>query len=361
MTRPRRRTAKSPARPGLKPGRADRRGGRRRRLDQPAPIAVASVAGNADAPASEPSKPAAPIRTSPASVDTAATAADAVKTDGVVHRLNKSKNDVVLHHATNGQAAAARIKEQYEKAAKERMESGKKPDPRANVPEGRARDQAGKALGVSGRSVDYASSPPDPRGQAMANKQVKQLDPSAAVAPTSAPTADAPDMDPGQPAAEIPVSPGPAPIPAIPPPEQLCPIGRVKWAEILPILLARGELDGGTLDALTAYCTAWATWTKAEAMVRQLGPVIRSAAGFAQPSPYGAVAIAANRQLRQWAGELGLTPATRAKVKDKAKAKQEPAKPQPQPSNGSSLLDQLMGRQFTAAAALTRSPGRSDN
>jgi|GEM_PF-1064392 len=52
-----------------------------------------------------------------------------------------------------------RAKGVYEKQAKERMILGKKSDPRANLPEGtgRARDKAGEAAGVSGRSIESAA------------------------------------------------------------------------------------------------------------------------------------------------------------------------------------------------------------
>lgn len=61
---------------------------------------------------------------------------------------------------------AARAKGIYEKAAKERQKTstgGISPQLVANLPEadkGRSRDQAAKAFGVGGRSVDYASKIP---------------------------------------------------------------------------------------------------------------------------------------------------------------------------------------------------------
>lgn len=64
-------------------------------------------------------------------------------------------------HLSSAQSAmcAARASEIYEKQAKDRMLAGKKQDPPANLPEGThgdARDKAGKAFGVSGKSVDHA-------------------------------------------------------------------------------------------------------------------------------------------------------------------------------------------------------------
>lgn len=62
-------------------------------------------------------------------------------------------------HLTPSQASmcAARARELYEQQAKERMLSGKKTDPSANLREGqKASEEAGKAFNVSSRSVEYA-------------------------------------------------------------------------------------------------------------------------------------------------------------------------------------------------------------
>ena len=105
------------------------------------------------------------------------------------------------------------------------------------------------------------------------------------------------------------------------PPKTLDASGRRKWAELLPILESRGNVDAAILNGLTAYCTAWAQWEAATAKVVELGPVVKSPAGFAVVSPYVAVAAQAERRLRQWATELKLTPKTRGRT---AKASKEP-------------------------------------
>lgn len=60
----------------------------------------------------------------------------------------------------------------FEAEAKERMLSGKKPDPKAIVPQGQARDQAAAAVGVSGRYVQdakrVAKQQPEPAAQVQA-------------------------------------------------------------------------------------------------------------------------------------------------------------------------------------------------
>ena len=95
-----------------------------------------------------------------------------------------------------------------------------------------------------------------------------------------------------------------ATAPTIAPPAHLDDQARAKWAEVLPIIQARGEPDQGTLDALACYCQAWSRWTAAEAKVNETGAVVKSPAGLAVPNPYLAVAAAAQRQMRQWATEL---------------------------------------------------------
>jgi len=109
------------------------------------------------------------------------------------------------------------------------------------------------------------------------------------------------------------------------PPKTLDAEARKKWREVLPILSARGETDQAALDGLAAYCQAWSRWIQAEAKIIELGPVVKSPSGFPVQNPYVAIAKAAQVQLRQWAGELRLTPARRrANAKD-AKAKTTPA------------------------------------
>ena len=50
--------------------------------------------------------------------------------------------------------AAARARDYYDRQAKERMLAGKKIDPVVSLPQGKARDAAGQAMGVSGSLVD---------------------------------------------------------------------------------------------------------------------------------------------------------------------------------------------------------------
>ncbi len=77
------------------------------------------------------------------------------------------------------------------------------------------------------------------------------------------------------------------------PPGHLDATAVAKWTEII------GTVDlsqPGTADALTCYCAAWSRLVEAENKLRELGPVIRTAAGFAAVSPYAAIQKDAQRQ-----------------------------------------------------------------
>ena len=94
------------------------------------------------------------------------------------------------------------------------------------------------------------------------------------------------------------------PAPQFSPPAHLDDEARRKWAEVLPVLETRGDIDQGTADALAAYCVAWSQWTAAEAQVQTLGLVVKSAGGFAQENPYLGIARKAQVAMRQWLDKL---------------------------------------------------------
>lgn len=62
-------------------------------------------------------------------------------------------------HLTPSQASmvGGKARDIYDRQAKERMLRGKKADPMVNLPQGAARDHAAKAVGVSGKSIDFAT------------------------------------------------------------------------------------------------------------------------------------------------------------------------------------------------------------
>jgi P27 family predicted phage terminase small subunit len=100
-----------------------------------------------------------------------------------------------------------------------------------------------------------------------------------------------------------------APITADPP-AHLDDAARQKWADVLPGIAQRENIDQGALDALAAYCLAYSRWQAAEVKVSELGAVVK-AGGGAVVNPYIAVARQAQAEMRKWATELRLTPKAR--------------------------------------------------
>lgn len=91
------------------------------------------------------------------------------------------------------------------------------------------------------------------------------------------------------------------------PPDHLDECAAAKWLEVAPLLVERGDVDQGTQDALAAYCGAWSQWLEATNKVKTEGAVVRTPQG-AFASPWVGIAKAAQVALRQWAGELRITP-----------------------------------------------------
>ena len=104
------------------------------------------------------------------------------------------------------------------------------------------------------------------------------------------------------------------------PPEHLDTVAVAKWQEILHTLQQRDDVDQAdqsVLDALTCYAAAWGRLVEAESKLKELGAVVKSAAGFAVVNPYASVQKDAQRQLRQWAAVLQLhRPARKADKPD---------------------------------------------
>jgi P27 family predicted phage terminase small subunit len=68
--------------------------------------------------------------------------------------------------------------------------------------------------------------------------------------------------------------------------------------------------------ALAAYCTAWARWVEAEAMVKKFGMIVKSPEkGFPMKSPYLAIADQSMEIMRKLMVEFGLTPSSRSRIK----------------------------------------------
>lgn len=100
---------------------------------------------------------------------------------------------------------------------------------------------------------------------------------------------------------------------AISPPPHLVGEALEEWNRVAPEMVARGSLDAKSRAALAAYCLAYARWVRAEAVAAIDGDVGVSPMGGDVPSVHRVVADKAAAQMRQWMGELGMTPRTASK------------------------------------------------
>ena len=101
------------------------------------------------------------------------------------------------------------------------------------------------------------------------------------------------------------------------PPVCLSEDGKVEWRRLAPMLGRLGVLTETDVDALVAYCEAWANWKQAQQKIRQFGMVIKSKDPKQLPviSPYVRIAHNAMNQMRAFLVEFGMTPSSRSRIK----------------------------------------------
>lgn len=89
-----------------------------------------------------------------------------------------------------------------------------------------------------------------------------------------------------------------------------------KWVEIVATLRAQDGIFAGCGDLIRLYCIAWTEAAEARAHVDlhgQMVPQHRTGAPIA--NPYRAIAVKAEATVAKLAGELGLTPTGRRKLR----------------------------------------------
>lgn len=113
-------------------------------------------------------------------------------------------------------------------------------------------------------------------------------------------------------------NPGKRPInhaePTPPPIDLTCPAGldaygRQAWRRTAPLLADMGVLTQADADVLALYCDAYSQWRRSSAALRRLKPI---------DDAYRRVAITVEKardQMRLLAGEFGMTPSSRVRIK----------------------------------------------
>lgn len=97
--------------------------------------------------------------------------------------------------------------------------------------------------------------------------------------------------------------------------------GKKEWKRILKILEEQKK-DFEIIDtkALERYCSCYSDVLKFSNLLEESGYIIKSSSGYPQQHPYCQLKKNAEQEMRNWMKELGLTPASRARM-NKSKAK----------------------------------------
>jgi P27 family predicted phage terminase small subunit len=114
-------------------------------------------------------------------------------------------------------------------------------------------------------------------------------------------------------------------------PAHLTAEARKEWKRVLPLLLRRGSLTEADATALSLYCETHARWVAAKKEIEEHGIMVEVTVLSSNGAPIttrkqnGALKIAENceRSLGRFLKELGLTPASREKVKPAKKREEE--------------------------------------
>jgi P27 family predicted phage terminase small subunit len=98
-------------------------------------------------------------------------------------------------------------------------------------------------------------------------------------------------------------------------PSHLSAEAREHWKRFAPVLTRIGCLTEADGVAFEGLCEAYQSWVDAKKAKAETGVFATSPNGYLQPSPAVGIERAALKQLMSIAGEFGMTPSSRSKVK----------------------------------------------
>lgn len=100
-------------------------------------------------------------------------------------------------------------------------------------------------------------------------------------------------------------------------PAILGPVGRAEWSRITELLREIGVLAAIDRAMITAYCEAWEEFVLMAREVRKRGVSVETSDGGAKSAPWLMAKNAAADRLQKTAAAMGLSPASREKLKDR--------------------------------------------
>lgn len=105
------------------------------------------------------------------------------------------------------------------------------------------------------------------------------------------------------------------------PPADLDARAQAAWSYYAPILATCRVLTLADREILACFCAAAGRRSQAEEELAKSGPVVKSPSGYPIQNPWLAIANKALEQILRFGQELGLSPASRTRVKSLPAAK----------------------------------------
>jgi len=119
--------------------------------------------------------------------------------------------------------------------------------------------------------------------------------------------------------------------------------GRREWKKIVPLLLGLSVLSVIDGAALEGYCEAYSESRQAARIIRKEGLTVESSKGDTRPHPAVGIRDKAQKRMKSFLVEFGLTPASRTRIhavpKDEVDRADKYFDRQPAPGSGRSLLN----------------------
>lgn len=104
------------------------------------------------------------------------------------------------------------------------------------------------------------------------------------------------------------------------PPAYLGRGAKAEWRRIIPILDEMGILSKADRSVIAAYCQAWQRYQEFERLIDEHGVTFVTEKGYIAQRPEVAMSAKQQTLLKQFAGELGLSPSSRSRVEVPEKA-----------------------------------------
>lgn len=101
---------------------------------------------------------------------------------------------------------------------------------------------------------------------------------------------------------------------AKPAPKWMSKDAAAEWKRVYPVLQERGVLTDADMGALETYCATMGRVRDLERKCAEVDPFVQSETSAPRPHPAFRMLDDAITQARQWAMQLGLTPASRARA-----------------------------------------------